>query len=70
MPANGVYICHANLGELADPQGTTYGAIINVGTRPTFDHDSPSVEAICWTSPQTSMGRRCAWILLSASGPS
>ena len=45
LPANGVYICHAYLGEPADPASTIYGAITNVGTRPTFDHASPSVEA-------------------------
>ena len=39
LPANGVYVCHAHLDS------TTYSAIANVGTRPTFDHHPPNVEA-------------------------
>jgi len=39
LPANGVYICHAHV-----PQGC-FHAITNVGTRPTFNHRPPTVEA-------------------------
>ena len=39
LPANGVYICRAHLGA------TSYHAIANVGTRPTFNHHPPNVEA-------------------------
>ena len=38
-PANGIYICRAHL-----PQGS-FDALTNVGTRPTFDHRPPTVEA-------------------------
>ncbi|MCU0519285.1 MAG: bifunctional riboflavin kinase/FAD synthetase [Anaerolineae bacterium] len=39
LPANGVYVCHAHM------DAATYSAITNVGTRPTFDHHPPNVEA-------------------------
>ncbi len=39
LPANGVYVCRATLGA------ETWGAVTNVGTRPTFDDRSPTVEA-------------------------
>ena len=39
LPAQGVYICRAHL------PGETYGAVTNVGTRPTFDHSETTVEA-------------------------
>lgn len=39
LPGNGVYMTRAFLGN----QG--YMALVNVGTRPTFNHDSPTVEA-------------------------
>lgn len=39
LPAQGVYICRAQLAE------ETYGAVTNVGTRPTFDHGETTVEA-------------------------
>lgn len=39
LPANGVYICRAHLST------GSYDAITNVGTRPTFNHHPPSVEA-------------------------
>lgn len=38
-PGNGVYVCRAHLGTAA------YHTITNVGTRPTFDHHPPNVEA-------------------------
>jgi len=39
LPGNGVYVCRAYLGT------ATYSAITNIGTRPTFDHHPPNVEA-------------------------
>jgi riboflavin kinase/FMN adenylyltransferase len=39
LPARGVYICHAHLRR------GTFPAITNVGTRPTFNHRPPTVEA-------------------------
>ena len=39
LPGNGVYIARALIGH------QHYMALVNVGTRPTFDHDSPTVEA-------------------------
>ena len=39
LPANGIYICRAHLHD--EP----FEAIVNVGTRPTFDHYPPTVEA-------------------------
>lgn len=39
LPANGVYICQAHL------HGERFDAIVNVGTRPTFNHYPPTVEA-------------------------
>jgi len=39
LPANGVYVCWAYL------HGERFNAIVNVGTRPTFDHYPPTVEA-------------------------
>lgn len=39
LPDNGVYVCKAHLGT------ATHSAITNVGTRPTFDHYPPNVEA-------------------------
>ena len=38
-PGNGVYVCRAHLGTAA------YHTITNVGTRPTFEHHPPNVEA-------------------------
>jgi len=39
LPANGVYVCSAILGR------GTFAALVNVGTRPTFDHSHRTVEA-------------------------
>ena len=39
LPANGVYVCRATLGT------ETWGAVTNVGTRPTFDVHLRTVEA-------------------------
>jgi riboflavin kinase/FMN adenylyltransferase len=39
LPADGVYICHAWLG------GQRFGAVTNVGVRPTFDGTRRAVEA-------------------------
>ena len=39
LPANGIYICRVHL------HGEAFAAIVNVGTRPTFDHSPPTVEA-------------------------
>ena len=39
LPANGVYICKAHLHD------ERFDAIVNVGTRPTFDHSLRTVEA-------------------------
>ena len=39
LPANGVYVCRAHV------QGGSFAVITNVGTRPTFDHHPPDVEA-------------------------
>ena len=39
LPANGVYVCHAWVG------GQRYGAVTNVGVRPTFDGKRHTVEA-------------------------
>jgi riboflavin kinase/FMN adenylyltransferase len=39
LPAHGVYVCRALLG------GVTYGAVTNVGVRPTFDGVRRTVEA-------------------------
>ncbi|HQE91796.1 MAG TPA: riboflavin biosynthesis protein RibF [Anaerolineae bacterium] len=39
LPANGVYICRAHL------HAEHFDALVNVGTRPTFDSHSPMVEA-------------------------
>ncbi|MBO9335541.1 MAG: bifunctional riboflavin kinase/FAD synthetase [Roseiflexus sp.] len=39
LPAHGVYVCRALLG------GVTYGAVTNVGVRPTFDGARRTVEA-------------------------
>lgn len=39
LPANGVYVCRAYL------QRGSFDAVTNVGTRPTFDHHPPDVEA-------------------------
>ncbi len=39
LPANGVYVCRASL-----PTGQ-FGAVTNVGTRPTFNHSARTVEA-------------------------
>jgi riboflavin kinase/FMN adenylyltransferase len=39
LPANGVYICRAYV------HGEPFDAIVNIGTRPTFDHSPPIVEA-------------------------
>lgn len=39
LPANGVYICRVHL------HGERFDAIVNVGTRPTFDRHPPIVEA-------------------------
>ncbi len=39
LPANGVYICRVYL------HGKRFAAIVNVGTRPTFDNYPPTVEA-------------------------
>ncbi len=39
LPANGVYVCRAHL------ERGSFGAVTNVGVRPTFDHHTPLVEA-------------------------
>jgi riboflavin kinase/FMN adenylyltransferase len=39
LPADGVYVCHAQVG------GQRYGAVTNVGLRPTFDGTHRTVEA-------------------------
>ncbi|MBN2392580.1 MAG: riboflavin biosynthesis protein RibF [Anaerolineae bacterium] len=39
LPANGIYICRVYV------RGEPFDAIVNVGTRPTFDHYPPTVEA-------------------------
>jgi riboflavin kinase/FMN adenylyltransferase len=39
LPADGVYICHAEVG------GQHYGAVTNIGVRPTFDGTRRKVEA-------------------------
>lgn len=39
VPANGIYACRAHVG------GTTYDAVTNIGTRPTFDHGARTIEA-------------------------
>jgi len=39
LPANGVYICRTHL------HGERFDAIVNVGTRPTFNYYPPTVEA-------------------------
>ncbi len=39
IPANGLYLCRAWVG------GTAYAALTNIGTRPTFDHETVTVEA-------------------------
>ncbi len=39
IPANGLYLCRAWVGE------TAYTALTNIGTRPTFDHETVTVEA-------------------------
>lgn len=39
LPANGVYVCRATAGS------ATYGAVTNVGVRPTFDGTRRTVEA-------------------------
>jgi riboflavin kinase/FMN adenylyltransferase len=38
-PGNGVYVCHAHI------DGQTYGAVTNIGVRPTFDGTRRTVEA-------------------------
>ena len=42
IPKNGIYVCHAHL------DGLTWGAVTNIGFRPTFDNQPPSprVEAL------------------------
>lgn len=39
LPTNGIYVCRAHLAR------GTFGAVINVGTRPTFDEGIKTVEA-------------------------
>lgn len=39
IPANGIYACRAHVG------GAAYGAVTNIGTRPTFDNGARTVEA-------------------------
>jgi riboflavin kinase / FMN adenylyltransferase len=39
LPADGVYVCHAHVG------GRRYGAVTNIGLRPTFDGRRRTVEA-------------------------
>lgn len=39
VPHNGVYVCHATVG------GERYGAVTNIGVRPTFDGTRRTVEA-------------------------
>jgi riboflavin kinase/FMN adenylyltransferase len=39
VPANGVYVCRASVG------GAQYGAVTNIGVRPTFDGTRRTVEA-------------------------
>ncbi len=43
LPANGVYVCRAYLH--AHLHGERFDAIVNVGTRPTFNQYPPTVEA-------------------------
>lgn len=38
-PANGVYVCRAHIAR------GSFGALTNIGTRPTFNHRSPTIEA-------------------------
>jgi riboflavin kinase / FMN adenylyltransferase len=54
LPADGIYACHAVIGEprqfcgqrQGDRQGRPlYAAVVNVGTRPTFDNGARLVEA-------------------------
>ncbi len=39
IPANGLYLCRTRVGE------RVYAALTNIGTRPTFDHETVTVEA-------------------------
>jgi riboflavin kinase / FMN adenylyltransferase len=58
LPANGVYICRAHLEATPPCAPARYNAITNVGTRPTFDHQSPSVEAHLLDFADNLYGRR------------
>jgi riboflavin kinase / FMN adenylyltransferase len=42
LPADGVYVCHASCDD-SSPQ--TYGAVVNIGVRPTFEGMQRRVEA-------------------------
>lgn len=54
MPRSGVYVCQARV------DGQTYGALTNVGVRPTFeqDHVAPRVEAYLLDFDRNLYGRR------------
>ncbi len=63
LPATGVYVCRAHL------DAGTFGAVTNIGTRPTFDHHLPTVEAFLLDFSGDIYGRTMSLELLKRLRP-